>query len=60
MKEIYDALLNSDHSDIEKESINFVIDGLGPEFNLMVVHILSKLDFVDVLVTLVDTKFLLY
>lgn len=60
MKEIYDALLNSDHSDIEKELINFVIDGLGPEFNPMVVHILSKLDFVGVSVTLVDTKFLLY
>lgn len=57
MKEIYDALLNRGQSISEKELISFIIDGLGPEFDPVVVHLMSKLDSVSKEINLAETKF---
>lgn len=59
MKEIYDVLIDSGQMIIEVELISFIIDGLRPEFNLVVVHIMSKINLVGEQVSLVDIRFFL-
>lgn len=59
MKETYHALLNSGQFITEKKLINFFIDSLGPEFDLVVVHLSSKLNSVYNDITLAKANSLL-
>lgn len=59
MKEIVDALNVSGQSILEGELITFVVDGLGTEFDLVIVHVYSKLDSPGDNITLAKVKIIL-
>lgn len=59
MKEIFDALIASEQITTEEELINFIIDGLGLEFDPAIVHIMSKIDSPTGYISLIEAKFLL-
>lgn len=44
MKEISDALIGSGQTITNKELLNFILDGLGVEFDVVVDIITSKID----------------
>lgn len=59
MKEIADVLNASGQAILEGKLIAFIIDGLGPEYDLVIVHVYSKLDSSTDAITLAEVKFIL-
>lgn len=44
MKNIFDALVSSGQSIVEEEMVNYIIKGLGPEFEPIVMHTMASID----------------
>lgn len=59
MKEIFDALLPNGQSLIEDDLIKFVVDGLEPKYDPMVIQILSRMTSIIEKMNLTGAKFLL-
>lgn len=59
MKEITDALNASGQAISEGELIACTVDGLGVEYDSVIVHVYSKLDGSNSSITLAELKFLL-
>lgn len=59
MKEIVDALNANGQAISERELIAYIVDGLGVEYDPIIVHVYSRLDGLNSSITLAELKFLL-
>lgn len=59
MKGIFDALVFSGQSIVEDELVNYIIKGLGPEFEPIVIRIMTKIDGSVEKLTLLELKLIL-
>lgn len=59
MQEIVDSLVTNAQAITKTELVNHVIDGLGYEFDLTIIHITSTIDFTTESITLANAKFVL-
>lgn len=59
MKDVIDALITSSQTISKSELVGFILDGIGQEFDLVVVYITLKLDVTTGDITLGDAKVIL-
>lgn len=59
IQEIVDSLVTNAQAITKVELVNHVIDGLGYEFDLTIIHITSTIDFTTESITLANVKFVL-
>lgn len=56
MKDVFDALISSGQSLTEEDLVNFILDGLGVDFEPIVVFILARMDSQFEKLSLADLK----
>lgn len=59
MKDIFDALMSSGQNISEDKLINYILDGLRPKFESVVMHIMARIDTLVEKLKLSDLKLIL-
>lgn len=59
MKEVGDALTSSGRTVTKDELIRYITDRVGPKFDPLVMYFMTKLDFANKKIALVEAKYAL-